>query len=117
MPVRHALIIALGVGTAAITSACGNNTAKDVPIDLAAIGNVEAFVTNSVRSQVTGQLVEVAFHEGDLVQQGELLFTPIGARSKRRSRRPRPTSRATRRWSPRPKRSSVATRRTPSINS
>src|SRR5947208_8828386 len=47
---------------------------KDVPIDLAAIGNVEAFVTNSVRSQVTGTLVEVAFHEGDVVKQGQLLF-------------------------------------------
>jgi multidrug efflux system membrane fusion protein len=49
-------------------------TEKDVPIDLAAIGNVEAFVTNSVRSQVTGTLVEVAFHEGDVVKQGQLLF-------------------------------------------
>ena len=47
---------------------------KDVPIDLAAIGNVEAYVTNSVRSQVTGTLVEVAFHEGDVVKQGQLLF-------------------------------------------
>jgi multidrug efflux system membrane fusion protein len=49
-------------------------TEKDVPIDLAAIGNVEAFVSNSVRSQVTGTLVEVAFHEGDVVKQGQLLF-------------------------------------------
>jgi multidrug efflux system membrane fusion protein len=47
---------------------------KDVPIDLAAIGNVEAFVTNSVRSQVTGTLVEMAFREGDVVKQGQLLF-------------------------------------------
>jgi len=47
---------------------------KDVPIDIAAIGNVEAFVTTSVRSQVTGLLTEVAFHEGDLVKQGQLLF-------------------------------------------
>jgi len=47
---------------------------KDVPIDIAAIGNVEAFVTTSVRSQVTGLLTEVAFHEGDLVRQGQLLF-------------------------------------------
>jgi multidrug efflux system membrane fusion protein len=47
---------------------------KDVPIDIAAIGNVEAFVTTSVRSQVTGQLIEVAFHEGDIVKQGQLLF-------------------------------------------
>jgi membrane fusion protein, multidrug efflux system len=47
---------------------------RDVPVDLAAIGNVEAFVSNSVRSQVTGTLVEVAFREGDVVKQGQLLF-------------------------------------------
>jgi len=47
---------------------------RDVPIELAAIGNVEAFVSNSVRSQVTGTLIEVAFHEGDVVKQGQLLF-------------------------------------------
>src|SRR5207244_11183558 len=40
----------------------------------AAMGNVEAFVSNSVRSQVTGTLVEVAFREGDVVKQGQLLF-------------------------------------------
>jgi len=48
---------------------------KDVPVDLAAIGNVEAYATISVRSQVTGQLQVVAFHEGDVVRTGELLFT------------------------------------------
>jgi len=105
MPLRRALIIALGLAAVAATSACSNNTAaagpggggggrgrggrggggdapvvtakvaeKDVPIDLAAIGNVEAFVTNSVRSQVTGTLLEVAFREGDVVKQGQLLF-------------------------------------------
>src|SRR5260221_5905556 len=47
---------------------------KDVPIDLAAIGNVEAFATNSIRSQVTGTVTEVAFHEGDVVKTGQLLF-------------------------------------------
>jgi membrane fusion protein, multidrug efflux system len=47
---------------------------KDVPVDLAAIGNVEAYATISVRSQVTGQLTELSFHEGDLVKQGQLLF-------------------------------------------
>src|SRR5437764_11766355 len=49
-------------------------TEKDVPIDLAAIGNVEAFATNSIRSQVTGTVTEVAFHEGDVVKTGQLLF-------------------------------------------
>ena len=48
--------------------------AKDVPVDLAAIGNVEAYATISVRSQVTGLLTELSFHEGDFVKQGQTLF-------------------------------------------
>src|SRR5262245_54201486 len=50
-------------------------TDKDVPIDVAAIGNVEASTTISVRSQVTGQLQEALFHEGDFVHKGQELFT------------------------------------------
>jgi multidrug efflux system membrane fusion protein len=50
-------------------------TEKDVPVDLAAIGNVEAYATISIRSQVTGLLTELAFREGDLVKQGQQLFT------------------------------------------
>jgi membrane fusion protein, multidrug efflux system len=53
----------------------GRVTQKDVPIDIAAIGNVEAFSTISVRSQVTGALVDVHFVEGDLVKTGDVLFT------------------------------------------
>jgi len=48
---------------------------RDVPVDLAAIGNVEAFTTISVRSQVTGQLEGAHFREGDFVKKGQLLFT------------------------------------------
>ena len=48
---------------------------KDVPIDIAAIGNVEAYETVSVRSQVTGQLIDVKFHEGDFVKKDAHLFT------------------------------------------
>jgi membrane fusion protein, multidrug efflux system len=48
---------------------------RDVPVDLAAIGNVEAYTTISVRSQVTGQLEAAHFHEGDFVKKGQLLFT------------------------------------------
>ena len=48
---------------------------RDVPVDLAAIGNVEAYTTISVRSQVTGQLKEVLFREGDFVKKGQPLFT------------------------------------------
>ncbi|PYR41903.1 MAG: efflux RND transporter periplasmic adaptor subunit [Acidobacteria bacterium] len=47
---------------------------KDVPVDLAAIGNVEAYATISVRAQVTGQLQEIAFQEGDGVRKGQQLF-------------------------------------------
>ncbi len=48
---------------------------RDVPVDLAAIGNVEAYATISVRSQVTGQVQEISFREGDFVKTGEQLFT------------------------------------------
>jgi multidrug efflux system membrane fusion protein len=48
---------------------------KDVPVDLQSIGNVEAYETISVRSQVTGQLTDVLFHEGDYVKKGDHLFT------------------------------------------
>src|SRR5689334_6238559 len=48
---------------------------RDVPVDVAAIGNVEAFETVSVRSQVTGTVTEVLFHEGDFVKKGDHLFT------------------------------------------
>jgi len=47
---------------------------KDVPVDIASIGNVEAYTTISVRSQVTGQLELAFFHEGDFVKKGEKLF-------------------------------------------
>src|SRR5262245_57878004 len=62
-----------GGGDAPVVTAKG--TQKDVPIDLGAIGNVEAFATISIRSQVTGTVTEVAFHEGDVVKPGQLLFT------------------------------------------
>jgi membrane fusion protein, multidrug efflux system len=48
---------------------------KNVPVEVQVIGNVEAYSTISVKAQVTGQLNDVAFHEGDFVKKGELLFT------------------------------------------
>lgn len=48
---------------------------RDVPIDVDAIGNVEAYETVSVRSQVTGVVTEVLFHEGDIVRKGDRLFS------------------------------------------
>ena len=49
-------------------------TQRDVPVDLAAVGNVEAYASVSVRSQVTGQLQQAFFHEGDIVKKGDKLF-------------------------------------------
>lgn len=49
-------------------------TQRDVPVDLAAVGNVEAYASVSVRSQVTGQLTDAFFHEGDIVKKGDKLF-------------------------------------------
>src|SRR5262245_41254356 len=50
-------------------------TEKDVAVEIAGIGNVEAYATISIRSQVTGQLQSVEFHEGDFVKKGQTLFT------------------------------------------
>jgi multidrug efflux system membrane fusion protein len=47
---------------------------RDVPVAVHAIGNVEAFQTVTLRSQVEGQLAEVRFKEGDEVRAGDLLF-------------------------------------------
>lgn len=47
---------------------------KDVPVEIAAIGNVEAFETVSIRSQLTGMLNEVLFHEGDSVTRNQIIF-------------------------------------------
>src|SRR6058998_260010 len=101
---RRFAIHLLTIGVAVASAACGSNTSaagpgggggrrggrgsdggpapvvttkvteKDVPIDLAAIGNVEAYATISIRSQVTGQLQDIAFREGDFVKKGDQLF-------------------------------------------
>lgn len=48
---------------------------RDIPVQLRAIGNVEAYSTVSVKSQVEGQLAHVHFVEGQPVKKGDLLFT------------------------------------------
>jgi multidrug efflux system membrane fusion protein len=53
----------------------GEAVKKDVPVDLRAIGNVEAINTVAVKAQVGGELLEVNFHEGQEVKKGDLLFT------------------------------------------
>ncbi len=53
----------------------GLATKKTVPVELRAIGNVQAFSTVMVKSKVGGELVRVHFIEGQDVKKGDLLLT------------------------------------------
>ena len=50
-------------------------TNQNVPVLIQVIGNVMQYSQVIIRSQVTGQLKEVNFKEGEEVKQGDLLFT------------------------------------------
>jgi multidrug efflux system membrane fusion protein len=49
-------------------------TQQDVPLQLRAIGNMEASESVVVRTQISGELIKVDFREGQDVQKGALLF-------------------------------------------
>ena len=49
-------------------------TQRAMPVQLSAIGNVGSYSV-SVRAQVSGELLDVHFREGDFVHKGQLLFT------------------------------------------
>lgn len=53
----------------------GTVSRRDVPVEIQVIGNVEAYNTINVIAQVSGQLTEAAFKEGDYVKQGDRLFS------------------------------------------
>jgi multidrug efflux system membrane fusion protein len=59
----------------AVPVTAGKVIQKTVPVQIRAIGNVEAYSTVSVKSQIGGQLVRVHFKEGQDVRKGALLFT------------------------------------------
>ncbi len=46
----------------------------DVPLSVSAVGNVEAITSVDVKSRVAGQVLTVAFQEGQNVTKGQLLF-------------------------------------------
>ena len=46
----------------------------DVPLEVTAVGNVEALSSVDVKSRVAGQVLHVYFQEGQQVQAGQLLF-------------------------------------------
>jgi membrane fusion protein, multidrug efflux system len=51
----------------------GTVQSKDVPIYLRGVGTVIAYNNVVVRSQITGQLVNIAFQQGQTVHKGDLL--------------------------------------------
>jgi membrane fusion protein, multidrug efflux system len=53
----------------------GSVAQKSVPLQVRAIGNVEAFSTVSVKSLVDGELAQVHFRQGQDVKKGDLMFT------------------------------------------
>ena len=90
-PLKIICVISLSVLLICILSACSSKTPpprkppvpvtagtaaqKTVPVQISAIGNVEAFSTVSVKSQIGGVLTRVHFREGQDVNKGDLLFT------------------------------------------
>jgi multidrug efflux system membrane fusion protein len=50
-------------------------TRADLPVVLDALGTVTPVVTVTVRPQVTGQITQVLFDEGQIVKKGQLLVT------------------------------------------
>jgi membrane fusion protein, multidrug efflux system len=48
---------------------------KDVPVQVKAIGNIEAYTSVAIKSQVSGQIARVHFTEGSDVEKGALLIS------------------------------------------
>ena len=51
----------------------GTVAQKSVPLEVRAIGHVEAFSSVAVKARVGGQLTRVAFREGQVVKAGDVL--------------------------------------------
>ena len=64
-----------GKGDAAVPVVVTTVSQRDVPIDITVVGNIEAYSTISIKSQISGQLTEVFFREGEFVKKNDKLFT------------------------------------------
>ncbi len=60
--------------TAEIPVRAARAVIEDVPLEIAAVGNVEAINSVDVKSRVAGPIERVAFAEGQDVSKGQLLF-------------------------------------------
>ena len=61
-------------GTPAVPVTTATVVKKPMPIEIQVIGAAEPYSMVAIRSQTTGQLLKVNFREGDVVQQGQVLF-------------------------------------------
>jgi membrane fusion protein, multidrug efflux system len=59
----------------AVPVTVGTVIKKSIPVQISAIGNVEAYSTVGIKSQVGGTLMRVHFKEGQDVSKGDILFT------------------------------------------
>lgn len=62
-----------GFGMQAVPVAIAKAEVRDLPIYLSGLGSVDAFNTVTIKSRIDGQLVQVAFREGQEVKKGDLL--------------------------------------------
>jgi multidrug efflux system membrane fusion protein len=51
------------------------SVAKEVPVQIRAIGNIEAYASVDIKSQISGQIMEIHFDEGSDVEKGALLIS------------------------------------------
>jgi multidrug efflux system membrane fusion protein len=61
--------------TQAVAVKAASVVQKTVPVQLTAIGTAESYASVSIKSRISGQLVQVHFKEGQDVSKGDLLFT------------------------------------------
>ena len=65
---------AKGTRPPAVPVTAARAEARDVPVQIQGIGNVQALATVSVYSLLSGQIFQVHFKEGQEVKEGQLLF-------------------------------------------
>lgn len=63
-----------GTGPQPIPVAVAAAERRDVPVYVEGLGSVQAYNTVSLKSRVDGQIVQIAFKEGQFVKQGDLLI-------------------------------------------
>lgn len=66
--------VSASTSAAAVPVSVATVEQRDVPVQVRAIGTVEPYRTVSLKSQVQGELIEVAFKEGQYVNEGDVLF-------------------------------------------